>query len=92
MYTEALIRYEKTLNIALKCLRDHDKQVAIIYYDLCRTYSKSKQYDEAFIACEQAIEQSQKTLPNNHPEVVEYRVRLDWIKQQQILANYQHIQ
>ncbi|UJR11696.1 hypothetical protein I4U23_015877 [Adineta vaga] len=86
MYTEALILYEKTLNIASKYLRDHDKQVATIYYDLSLTYAKLKQFDEAFIAGEQAIEQLQKTLPNNHPDIGQYRVHLDFIKQQQILA------
>jgi len=84
MYVEALVLYQKTLTIGSKILPDNAKALGTIYLDLSMTYDSLKQFDEASIAAEQAIEQLRKTLPNNHPEVVQYRVHLDLVKQRQM--------
>jgi hypothetical protein len=42
-----------------------------------------KQFDEASVAAEQALYQALKTLPYNHPDVVQYRANSDYIRQKQ---------
>jgi tetratricopeptide (TPR) repeat protein len=87
MNDQAVILYQKTLNIASKILPDNDKQIGYIYMNLSRSCLRVKQYDESLIAAEQAVAQLCKTLPNNHSEVVQYRFELGAIKQRQISGN-----
>jgi hypothetical protein len=53
-------------------------------------YVGLKQFDQALITANQAIDQLRKTLPNNHSDVVQQRVYLDHIKMKQILEDVYH--
>jgi hypothetical protein len=73
----------------LKTLPDNAKTIATSYSDISASYIGLKRFDEAFIATNQAHEQLLKTLPYNHPEVVQQQDVLDKIKLIQIMREGQ---
>ncbi len=86
-YEEALSFYQKTLNIELKTLPDNAKTIAATYTNISMVYFNLKQFDNTFIAANEGLDQLLKTLPKNHPEVVQQRAYLDAIKMSQILED-----
>ena len=81
-YSEALHLYEKTLLIELQTLPDDAKTIAVdSYHGLSKAYLGLKRLDEAILAGEQAVNQLLKTLPQFHPEVIQYNFYLYNIKQ-----------
>ncbi len=65
-------------------LPDNAKSIANTYSDISRAYLGLKQFDEASVAAGQALYQALKILPYNHPDIVQYRANLNYIRQKQM--------
>ncbi len=69
----------------MKTLPDNAETIATTYEKIATVYLYLKQFDNSFNTAEQALNQLLKTLPYNHPDVVEKRDALDMIKMIQII-------
>jgi tetratricopeptide (TPR) repeat protein len=68
-YAEALIFYEKTLEIEQKTLPSNHPNLAISYNNIGNVYNNMGEYSKALSYYEKALEIYQKSLPPNHPNL-----------------------
>jgi hypothetical protein len=67
------------------CLPENHPTIAVTHFNIATTYTGLGRFDEAILSTERSIEQLLKTLPPDHPEVIENRSYIDTIKRKQML-------
>ncbi|UJR20495.1 hypothetical protein I4U23_023623 [Adineta vaga] len=86
-YNEALQCYHKSLEIAAIALPDNHSMVGITLFNMGLVYSSEDKYDEAMESIEKSTIQFLKTLPPDHPDVLENQSYMESIRQKKMLKD-----
>jgi len=84
-YAEALQCYAKSLEIAAIALPENHTMVGITLFNVALVYSSQDQYDEAIESIEKSTAQFLKTLPPDHPDIMENKSYVESIRQKKML-------
>ncbi|CAF3933768.1 unnamed protein product [Rotaria sp. Silwood2] len=81
----ALPCYLKSTEIELMRLPEYYSTIAVTHFNIATTYTGLGRFEEAIASTERSVEQLVKTLPSDHPEVIENRSYIETIKRKQML-------
>jgi tetratricopeptide (TPR) repeat protein len=86
-HDDALKSYAKVLEIAAISLPENSSLVAVTFFNMGLCYSSQEKYDEAIESMEKSTEQFLKTLPPDHPEILDNKKYIETIRQKKILRD-----
>ncbi|CAF1182382.1 unnamed protein product [Adineta steineri] len=84
-HTEALQCYSKSLEIAAIALPENHSMVGVTLFNIALIYSSQDKYDEAIESIEKSTAQFLKTLPPDHPDVLENKSYIESITRKKML-------
>ena len=81
-YKEALLYYEKALDMMQKTIPANHGRLATTYGNIGTVYSKMGEYDRALLYHEEALHMQQATRPANHPDLATSHNNIGWVYSQ----------